>query len=206
MIEPTYEPRIYASSPLNGTYLVFFVDSNYNSSARVPAELLWIASGVTFSQTPTAVIGQNGSVYGAITSNSSRVPYLTPTVPGHTYIALIYNSPPNFEFPPNFPYNATVRTGFNVTRIGADFHSPALEATYFTIRGNGSATASPSEGGPHPTGTGGHGRGYVLIASVKRLIGSANSIKVEERRWTGTPSTIATTVAYIKGSSMSVNT
>lgn len=187
LLEPTYEPRLFASSPLNGTYLAFLVDSNYNNSASVPAEVLWIASGVTFSQTPTAVIGQNGSVYGAQSSNSSKVPYLTPTVPGHTYIALLYNSPPNFAFPPNFPYNATFRTGFNVTRIGADFKSPVLEATYFTIASNGSASAPATGGAPSPTGTGAHGRGYVLIAGIEHFTGSANSLQkmVEIRRWTG---------------------
>ena len=182
IIEPTYEPSLYASSPLNGTYLVFFVDANYNNSSPVPAELLWIASGVTFSQKPTAVIGQNSSVYGALTFNSSRVPYLTPTVPGHTYIALAYNSPPNFAFPSNFPYNATFRTGFNVTRIGADFKSPVVEATYFTIAGNHSA-ASGTAGAPQPTGTGASGRAYGPTASLVPFTGRANTLsKVVETR------------------------
>ena len=184
------------------------MDSNYNESSPIPAELLWIASGVTFSQTPTAVVGQKSHVYRALTFNSSRVPYLAPTVPGHTYIALIYNSPPNFAFPPNFPYNATVRANFNVTRIGADFHSPAVEATYFTIAGK-HTHATGTAGVPHPTGTGAsgthatgygptgtgaygaYGTGYGLTARMVPLTGGANAMsKVVETWW-------ATLAAYL---------
>ncbi len=197
LIEPYYEPKLFASSPLNGTYLVFLVDSNYNNSAKIPAEVLWIASGVKFGPAPTAVLGQNGSVYESAPFNSSRVPYKAPDLPGHTYIALTYNSPPNFEFPSNFPYNATTRTGFNVTRIGADFKSPVVEATYFTIANNASSSASATGGASQPTGTGAygkesqatgtgaHGSGYAPTASIEPFLGSANSLYkvVEARNW-----------------------
>jgi hypothetical protein len=183
--ETYYEPKLFASSPLNGTYLVFLVDSNYNNSAKIPAEVLWIASGVKFGPAPTAVLGQNGSVYESAPFNSSHVPYKAPDVPGHTYIVLMYNSPPNFEFPPNFPYNATFRTGFNVTRIGADFKSPVVEATYFTIASNASTSASATGGVPQPTGTGAHGSGYAPTASIEPFTGSANSLHkvVEASNW-----------------------
>lgn len=196
--EPYYEPKLFASTPLNGTYLVFLVDSNYNNSAKIPAEVLWIASGVRFGPAPTAVLGQNGSVYESAPFNSSHVPYTAPDLPGHTYIALMYNSPPNFEFPPNFPYNATFRTGFNVTRIGADFKSPVVEATYFTIASNASASASATGGAPQPTGTGAHGSGYAPTASIEPFLGSANSLyKVVEARnwaWSMVACVLATTV------------
>lgn len=161
------------------------MDSNYNNSAKNPAEVLWIASGVQFGPAPTAVRGQNGSAYESAPFNSSRVPYKASDLPGHTYIALMYNSPPGFEFPSNFPYNATFRTGFNVTRIGADFKSPVVEATYFTIANNASTTASATGGAARPTGTGAHGSGYAPTASIEPFIGSANSLHkvVEARNW-----------------------
>lgn len=183
---------------MNGTYLVFLVDSNYNNSAKIPAEVLWVASGVRFGPAPTAVLGQNGSVYESAPFNSSQVPYKSPDLPGHTYIALMYNSPPNFAFPPNFPYTATFRTGFNVTRAGADFKSPVVEATYFTIASNASASASATGGVPKPTGTGAHGNGYAPTASIEPFLGSANSLyKVVEARnwaWSIVACVLATTV------------
>ena len=52
---------------------------------------------------------------------------------GHAYIALLYTQPPGFIIPANFPYSATFRKAFNVTRVGADFHTPLLEANYFVL-------------------------------------------------------------------------
>lgn len=197
-------PQIYASSPLNGTYLMFLVDSNYNNSAPIPAEVLWIASGVTFKKDPTAVIGQTGDVYPALTGDSEKVPYVAPSKPGHTYVALLYNSPPNFKFPPNFPYNATFRANFNVTRIGADFKSPTIEATYFSVKANHSE--------PQPAPTGAYGSGYAApnssvfnpsasaftpSATITPFTGSADSlIKMGQAwTWTRTLATFALTAA-----------
>lgn len=126
-------------------------------------------------------------IYPAFSGNSSHIPYLAPTIPGHTYIAFIYQSPPNFQFPPNFPYNATFRDGFNVTRIGADFHAPLLQANYFTIKSNATTTASGT-GYPGPTayGTGYYGprpSGYAPTAGVVPFLGSANTIKGSWSSW-----------------------
>lgn len=154
MTEPTYQPYVYSSSILNGTYLVFLVDADANKSAAVPAKLLWLNAGVTFANASNYDRGvMDTPIYPAMSGNSSRVPYLAPSIPDHTYIAFIYQSPPNFAFPPNFPYSDTVRDGFNVTRIGVDFKTPLLQANYYTIKSN--ATSSTSESGyygPRPTG------------------------------------------------------
>ena len=150
LAEPSSEPSVYASEPLNGTYLVFLVDADFNKSAPIPAKLLYIATGVTFD-TSSTLIDRSLAAYPAVTFESSRVPYLAPSVPGNTYIALIYESPPNFEFPPDFPYNSTFRSGFNTTRIGADFKTPLLEATYFGLQNNASTTGYGP--GYQPTGT-----------------------------------------------------
>ena len=127
------------------------VDADFNKSSPIPAKLLWIASGIKFASSPS-LIGPSLAAYPATASNSSKVPYLAPSIPGDRYIALIYASPPNFQFPSNFPYNATFRSGFNTTRIGVDFKTPLLEATYFGLKSNASTTAGHS-GVPYPSGT-----------------------------------------------------
>ena len=151
------------------------MDSDANKSAPVPSKLLWLNSGVTFANVSAYNPGVTDTpIYTALSGNSSRIPYLAPTIPGHTYIAFIYQSPPNFFFPPNFPYNNTFRDGFNVTRIGVDFKSPLLEANYFTIRSNTSASGSGTGYyGPRPTG-------YAPMNSTERFLGSANTLK---RTW-----------------------
>lgn len=163
--EPSSEPSFYASEPLNGSHLVFLVDADFNKSAPIPAKLLWIASDVSFDSNPS-LIAPSRAAYPALTSNSSRVPYLAPSVPGDTYIALIYEAPPNFAFPPDFPYNATFRSGFNTTRIGVDFKTPLLEATYFGLQSNASTTSGHgpyssaySTGAYFPSGTASAGYG-----------------------------------------------
>ena len=119
------------------------MDADANTTAPIPSKLLWLNSGVTFANhsayDPGAI---DTPIYTALSGNSSRIPYLAPSIPGHTYIAFIYQSPPNFYFPPNFPYNDTFRDGFNVTRIGADFKKPLTAANYFTIKSNVTASAS----------------------------------------------------------------
>lgn len=147
---------MYSSSLLNGTYVVFLVDSNANNSAAIPSKLLWLNSGVTFANVSAYDRGATDiPIYTALSGNSSRIPYLAPSIPGHTYIAFIYQSPPNFKIPPTFPYNETFRDGFNVTKIGADFKTSLLQANYFTIQSNVTASASGTGGyshWPRPTG------------------------------------------------------
>ena len=56
-----------------------------------------------------------------------------------------------------------------MTRIGADFKTPLLEANYFTIRSNATASASVYSGyGPRPTG-------YAMAG--KAFLGSADTLK-----------------------------
>lgn len=159
------------------------MDADANKSAAVPAKLLWLDSGVTFSNYTNYDRGAvDEPLYPAISGNSSRIPYVTPSIPGHTYIAFIYQSPPNFQFPPNFPYNDTVRDGFNVTRIGVDFKAPLLEANYFTILSNATTTATATTTGYGGTATGYGGyrarpTEYAPTASPVPFLGSANALK-----------------------------
>ncbi|KAL8829281.1 MAG: hypothetical protein Q9170_006243 [Blastenia crenularia] len=84
-------------------YLAIFIDPTANLSLSNPSSLLWFQPNVTFSSpfAPASLAG------------NATVPYLAPSVPGHVYIALLYKQPPNFFIPPDFPYNATFRKGFN---------------------------------------------------------------------------------------------
>ena len=159
------------------------MDADANKSAAVPSKLLWLDSGVTFSNYTNYDRGaMDTPLYPAISGNSSRVPYLTPSIPGHTYIAFIYQSPPNFQFPPNFPYNATFRDGFNVTRIGADFKTPLLEANYFTIKSNATTTATATASGYGAYGP--RRTGYAATTSTVPFLGSANTMKEPWISWT----------------------
>ena len=153
------------------------MDADANKSAAVPAKILWIETGVTFSNYTNYDRGAlDEPIHVGSPGNSSRVPYLAPSIPGHTYVALIYQSPANFSFPSNFPYSASFRDGFNVTRIGADFGTPLLEANYFTIRSNATASASASASASYgvykarPTE-------YAPTASAEPFLGSANIMK-----------------------------
>lgn len=170
------------------------MDADANKSAAVPSKLLWLNSGVMFANASNYDRGAlDTPIYPAFSGNSSHIPYLAPTIPGHTYIAFIYQSPPNFQFPPNFPYNNTFRDGFNVTRIGADFKAPLLQANYFTIQSNATTTAS---GTGYPSGTGYQGHrptGYAPTAGIVPFLGSANTIKGSWSSW----ATLATVVLAI---------
>ena len=166
------------------------MDADSNKSASNPAKLLWLDSGVTFANVTNYDPGAlDEPLYPAISGNSSRIPYLTPSIPGHTYIALLYQSPPNFAFPPNFPYSNTFRSGFNVSKIAVDFKTSVLEANYFTIKSNATATASASA-----SGTGGYGTGptaYAATSSIAPFKGSANTLKEPWISWTICSSVVA---------------
>ena len=81
------------------------------------------------------------------------MPYLAPFNVGHAYLVLLYAQPPGFIIPPDFPYNATFRSGFNVSRTAVDFKTPLLEANWFVLGSNCTKVeASPT--GALPSGTG----------------------------------------------------
>ena len=139
---PSYEPELSTSIPLDGTYIAILVDTIANLSSPIPADLLWFQQNVTFSS----------SGLGSYDGSSAQVPYLAPSAVGHPYLALLYTQPPNFKIPPNFPYNNTFRSGFNVSRVAADFKTPLLEANYFLLGSN--CTYFSGDGGYYPTTTG----------------------------------------------------
>ncbi|CAD6588433.1 MAG: hypothetical protein ASARMPREDX12_003326, partial [Alectoria sarmentosa] len=140
---PTFAPTLSTTSPLNETYIAIIVDTTANLSSTIPADLVWFQQDVTFS---AAGIGSANS--------TAQVPYQSPTSVGHAYLALIYTQPPGFVIPANFPYTNTFRLAFNVTRVGADFHTPLLAANWFVLGSNCPAPSyTASSGYGYPTGT-----------------------------------------------------
>ncbi|KAK3168220.1 hypothetical protein OEA41_004666 [Lepraria neglecta] len=145
---PLHLPQLSSSTPLNKTYIAILVDIIANYSSPIPANLLWFQQDVTFSA--DGIASYNGS--------AAQVPYEAPSGVGHPYLALLYTQPPGFIIPPNFPYNNTFRVAFNVTRVGADFQTPLLEANYFLLGSNctGEASATKTGGYHKPTATDGY--------------------------------------------------
>ena len=144
---PAKVPVLSSSVPLTAPseYLAVFVDPNANLSAPNPAKLLWFQPNVTFSTNASS----NYHIYYATINSPATVPYLAPTVVGHPYILFLYPQPPNFIIPPNFPYNNTFRSGFNVSRIAADFKAGGpLAATYFELGTNATSANVTGTGTP----------------------------------------------------------
>ena len=153
---PAKAPVLSSPIPLTAPseYLAVLVDPNANLSAPNPAKLLWFQPNVTFSTNASS----NYHIYYATINSPATVPYLAPSVVGHPYIFFLYPQPPNFIIPPNFPYNNTFRSGFNVSRIAADFKAGGpLAATYFELgsnvtSGNATGTSTPSDGSARVVG------------------------------------------------------
>lgn len=126
------------------------IDPNANLSAPHPAKLLWFQPNVTFAINASS----NYYIYYASVNSPATVPYLNPSVVGHPYIFFLYPQPPNFIVPPNFPYNSTFRSGFNVSRIAADFKvGGPLAANYFELGANATSGNATGTGAPFGAST-----------------------------------------------------
>ncbi len=144
---PAKAPILSSPTPLTAPseYLAVLVDPNANLSAPNPAKLLWFQPNITFSTNASS----NYHIYYATINSPATVPYLAPSVVGHPYIFFLYPQPPNFIIPPNFPYNNTFRSGFNVSRIAADFKAGGpLAANYFELRANATSGNATGTGAP----------------------------------------------------------
>ena len=139
---PSEAPILTSPISLNSTYIAMAVDTTANLSAPIPAELLWFQQDVTFS-----------SAGIASTNTTAQVPYLAPFNVGHAYVVLLYTQPPGFMVPPDFPYTATFRAGFNVSRTAVDFKTPLLEANWFVL-GSKCTEVKATPTGLLPSGTG----------------------------------------------------